>query len=169
MDPVAPYVEATASQSMDDFVKQHDGFFLLKRPAARPSTVKSKGPIAFVTSFSRLDADPFATEWRITPIRMRPENPYPDRITIGRAPNCDVVLRVHFVSKTHAILLRQPDGSFLLQDSHATASTFLNGRRVLPSEAPREVAIGDEIALGALCFEFVDGARLYKILRREYV
>src|SRR5689334_23533278 len=52
-------------------------------------------------------------------------NPFPDRLTIGRATNCDVVIRFAFVSKVHAHLFVQGD-KLTLRDNKASNGTFHN-------------------------------------------
>ena len=97
-------------------------------------------------------------------MKKREGSPYPDRISIGRAPNCDIVLRVHVISKVHAHILHGPDGSFQLRDNHAANSTYLNGR-VLTAGSCYPLTLGDEVTFGPMAFEFVDAELLYDILR----
>ena len=44
------------------------------------------------------------SELRVIPLVKAPGNPYSDRISVGRARNCDVVLRNPSVSKLHALI-----------------------------------------------------------------
>ena len=167
MEVVDRYVKLAGETTPEVFESIEPGCFLLKRPSQRRPSTPGQRDIAFVTAFSALDADPYAQEWRIAPIRKRPENPYPDRISVGRATNCDVVLRVHFISKVHAHILREPDGTYSLRDNQAVAPTACNGRK-LAAGSKQPLAVGDQIALGALEFEFVDSKRLHSVLRSEY-
>jgi pSer/pThr/pTyr-binding forkhead associated (FHA) protein len=122
--------------------------------------------IAFETQHTRLEVDPYAAEWRVAPVRKREGNPYPDRFSIGRATNCDVVIRLPSVSKVHAHILVDGPQSYALRDNQASNSTFVNGRK-LEAKGTAKLKIGDEIAFGSLELEFVDAARFYEILRTE--
>ncbi len=75
-----------------------------------------------------------------------------DRVVLGRAADCDLVIADPRVSRHHAELRRQDDG-FLLVDLGSTNGTFLNGQRIgqaLPLRA------GDVIELGAARFIYHD-------------
>src|ERR1700751_1190046 len=68
--------------------------------------------------FNTLVAAPFKGKRRSSPSRTMevrsivktPGNPYPDRISIGRARNCDVAIRDPSVSKLHAHFRKRDDG-----------------------------------------------------------
>jgi pSer/pThr/pTyr-binding forkhead associated (FHA) protein/predicted nucleic acid-binding Zn-ribbon protein len=53
-----------------------------------------------------------------------------ERITLGRADDNDIVVDDERISKRHAELVRNADGSVQVFDSDSTAGTFLNGERV---------------------------------------
>lgn len=53
-------------------------------------------------------------------------------IRIGRVPDNDLVLTDLNVSRHHAELRRNPDGSFELADLGSHGGTFVNGQRNLP-------------------------------------
>ncbi len=71
-------------------------------------------------------------------------------LTIGRAPDNDLVLDFPQVSRHHCRIVRQDDGTHIL-DLNSTNGTFVNGHRVKQAR----LAVGDVINLGsyALCFE----------------
>ena len=52
-----------------------------------------------------------------------------EKITIGRSPECTICYRKDIVSSMHASILRQPNGSYVIQDEGSTNGTFVNGRR----------------------------------------
>jgi phosphoserine phosphatase RsbU/P len=71
---------------------------------------------------------------------------------IGRSPDQDLVLKEAFVSRRHAVILRQ-NGNFELIDQNSSHGTFLNGERVQRAELKG----GDSIQFGSLnaaCFRF---------------
>jgi FHA domain len=76
-------------------------------------------------------------------------------ISIGSAPDNDLVIAETSVSRHHARLYRRL-GKFRITDLDSTNGTFLNGRR-LRGTAP--IRPGDEVRFGAARFAFVVGAR----------
>jgi hypothetical protein len=168
MDEPRSYLALARATTVDEFVAQSNALFLVKRPRKRG--IISSGPVAisFETQHTKLEIDPYAAEWRIVQVKKREGNPYPDRFSIGRAPNCDIVIRLPSVSKVHAHIQVNGAGSFSLRDNEASNFTFVNGRK-LEAKASAPLCIGDEIAFGSLELQFVDAAQLYQILRSEVV
>ena len=160
------YRELAARQTAEQFAADAPDRFLLKRPRATPTVSAPPANISFKTTFARSQVDPFANEWVLLPVEKRAGNPYPDRLSIGRATNCDIVLRVPFVSKVQAHLLKQADGSFAVQDNQAANPTHLNWRPLSPHE-PHPIALGDVISFGPMDFELIDPSRLHALLRGE--
>ena len=72
-----------------------------------------------------------------------------DPVTIGRMPECDIVLADHNVSRRHAEVRRQ-DGGFVVVDLGSTNGTKVNGAGV----RERRLADGDEITVGASTLRF---------------
>jgi hypothetical protein len=166
MEPLDRYLTLVKHMTPIAFAKQESGVYLLKRPTKSKESAELPAQISFVTVHATLEVDPFAAQWRIVPIRKREGNPYADRISVGRASNCDVVLRVPFVSKVQAHILRETDGTFSLRAQNTANATFLNNRSIEAS-ATCPLTVGDEIAFGPMRFEFVDAPRLYKVLVSE--
>jgi DNA-binding response OmpR family regulator len=77
-----------------------------------------------------------------------------DRLTIGRGPDCDIILPDRVVSRRHACIERR-NGDYFIIDDHSKNGTFVNGEPV--TDAPRQLIDGDEIQI-ALRFRltFVD-------------
>ncbi|HET9953752.1 MAG TPA: FHA domain-containing protein [Polyangiaceae bacterium] len=162
---VDEYLEQASSLSKEEFVSRRPGFFLLKRPKKNVSLQPGPPSFGFATVTVKTDFDPFAGEWRIAPVVKRPDNPFPERISVGRATNCDIVLRLPFISKVHAHILLEPGNKFSLRDNQPSNPTFLNHRKLEPGST-RSLSVGDMVGFGSLDFEFVDSARLYDVLRR---
>jgi hypothetical protein len=76
------------------------------------------------------------------------------RFTIGRDPNCDLVIPDISVSRWHAGLARSA-GGWLLTDLGSTNGTRLNGWRVRDAVPVR---CGDRVSFGAVTFELRDRA-----------
>jgi hypothetical protein len=77
------------------------------------------------------------------------------RFTIGRDPECDLVLADLSVSRQHAGLHRGVRG-WLLTDLGSTNGTRLNGWRV---REPVPVSAGDRVSFGAVTFELRPGRK----------
>lgn len=72
--------------------------------------------------------------------------------TIGRLPDCDVVLKDKGASRQHA-QVRQKDGIYTLTDLGSTNGTQLNGQTI----QSRELRDGDRITIGATNLDFRSG------------
>lgn len=75
-----------------------------------------------------------------------------DVVTIGRLPDCEVVLKDRGASRRHA-QVRVKDGGFVLTDLGSTNGTRLNGEVV----QSRPLADGDRITIGTTIIEFRSG------------
>ncbi len=76
-----------------------------------------------------------------------------DVTTIGRFPECDVVIADKGASRRHAQIKQGRDG-FTLTDLGSTNGTRLNGQTI----QSRELADGDRITIGSTSIEFRQGA-----------
>lgn len=75
-----------------------------------------------------------------------------DSAAIGRSPDQDLVLKEAFVSRRHALILRQ-NGGFELVDQNSSHGTYLNGQRIQRAQ----LKSGDSVQFGSLnaaCFRF---------------
>jgi len=66
-----------------------------------------------------------------------------ERLVLGRAPSCDVVLTGRHVSRAHAALVRRPDG-WWVEDLGSRNGTFCGGERL----SQRRLVNGDVLLLG---------------------
>ena len=73
-------------------------------------------------------------------------------LTIGRLPDCQVILTDKGVSRRHAQLKRQ-EGSWTITDLGSTNGTQLNGQTI----QSRELGDGDRITIGTTVIEFREG------------
>jgi len=78
--------------------------------------------------------------------------------TIGRSPQCSLVLTDSLVSSIHASLRFTPAG-WELKDLGSTNGSFVNGARISPA-APRLLRKGDKVAFGSIerCYELLECA-----------
>jgi pSer/pThr/pTyr-binding forkhead associated (FHA) protein len=152
--------DLAAKLSSDEFVARFPHLFLLYY-----ETVDALGASSFATQVvSRDQAKKKPTsELRVMPLVKAPGNPYSDRISVGRARNCDVVLRNPSVSKLHAHLRREPNGSWVLIDVNSHNGTAIDGVRVSPSQ-PVPMRIGEQVTFGGMVVRIVDAGQLYLVL-----
>lgn len=183
-------LKATARRlGRDGFIKRFPSGFLLRRPqVTEGESNRSKNPfddedddddavqhtqrIGFRTSLVTHEAlaldlldDAGAIEadrWVIVPLEKRAGNPYPERLSIGRATNCDVVLRWPTVSKLHAHLHMAHGALSRVTDCQSANGTFLNGKPV--GAAGSAARLGDKLRLGTLECELVNAGAVYVIL-----
>lgn len=163
MDDVTEYLRKARGVTQATFQQLHPHHFLYKH--AKESRVErtSEPDIDYATRAIDLNFDPMPGMTQLVPVKKNPENPFPDRLTIGRATNCDVVIRFAFISKVHAHLFVQGD-KLTLRDNKAANGTFHNRKRLDPGSS-RSVKLGDLLGFGALELELMDSGRLYQLLR----
>jgi pSer/pThr/pTyr-binding forkhead associated (FHA) protein len=99
----------------------------------------------------------------VVEVKKRPGNPYSDRISLGRARNCDVVLRDPSISKLHAHF-RSRDGQWELVDLESQNGTCKNGTP-LASHTPELVVVGDLLLFGQVQAKLVDAGLLHDFLK----
>jgi hypothetical protein len=85
-----------------------------------------------------------------TPLAFKPGG---RRLNVGRASDSDLYLNHPSVSKIHAALLMNREGTLLVSDTGSTNGTFINGRRIAYGEA-RHVEDGDVIGFGEVEVRF---------------
>jgi hypothetical protein len=100
---------------------------------------------------------------QIFPIVKAPRNPFPERISVGRALNCDIVLREASVSKLHAHFQKVMADEALVTDVKSANGTRVNGKRIGAGMAIRVVS-GDLLQLGGVVVQFVSSKALYDVL-----
>ena len=69
------------------------------------------------------------------------------RVNVGRASDSDLCLNHGSVSKIHAALVMNREGTLLVSDTGSTNGTFINGRRLAYGEA-RQIEAGDVVSFG---------------------
>lgn len=103
---------------------------------------------------------------RVLPLVKAPGNPYSDRISIGRARNCDVVIRDPSVSKLHAHIRREPNGTWVVIDLDSHNGTAVSSVPILPSRA-EPLRPGEFITFGGVTARVVDAGQLYTMLMQQ--
>jgi hypothetical protein len=160
--PMVSLIELARERSRAEFVLVVPRHFLLLDAALRDPAL-----VAFVTRIARLSSRPSAVsdtqQPRIVAVAKAPGHPYPDRIGVGRARNCDIVLRDPSVSKLHAQFC-VAGAALALVDIGSHNGTRINGRRLL-RDRPTPLVPGDHVAFGDVATRLLDAALLYDLLR----
>jgi hypothetical protein len=100
---------------------------------------------------------------RVYAVQKSPGRPFPERVSVGRAPNCDIVLREASVSKLHAHFLHVTETGADVADAKSSNGTRVNGVLVAAGEK-RKVDVGDKLTFGAVTLEWIDAEALYDLL-----
>ena len=79
-------------------------------------------------------------------------------ITVGRAPDNDVVVPDSSISRFHAYVKEGANRQWLIQDAGSTNGTTVNGHSVprQGSGSPIELSSGDDVRLGQVELTFLD-------------
>jgi len=96
----------------------------------------------------------------IIPLKKAPGNPFPDRISVGRAPNCDIVFRDPSVSKLHGHFRDVTADSAVFTDAKSANGTRLNSATVVSGEAI-EVKSFSYLTLGRVRVQLLSSADVY--------
>ena len=87
---------------------------------------------------------------RETPLTFTPGG---RRMSVGRGTDNDLYLNDRSVSKIHASLVMNREGTLLVADTGSTNGTFINGRRIGYGEA-RQIEDGDVVGFGDIEVRF---------------
>jgi hypothetical protein len=155
--PVERWLSESRGLSKDEFVRRHPHHFLVL-------LVVESDAHAFKTELavSSSESGPAMT---VVELKKAPESPYADRVSIGRARNCDAVIRHQSVSKLHAHLRSADDGTPTLTDLGSRVGTFVEGKRLV-RDTPVPVRPGAHVRFGNVAGNLFDAAGLWAALGR---
>ena len=169
---LATFAQLAATLSREPFLARVSGIFLAV--ASTPGELT----LGFRTEYARPAVQPQrGTLAAVYPVVKAKGNPYPERISLGRAPNCDIVLRVASVSKLHAhflvktALVKPGTGkggwrgsAHDLVDLGSHNGSRVNGASLTPQQAV-PVGVGDLLQFGEVTAELIDAETLYAVLK----
>ena len=164
---LATFAQLAATLSREQFLARVSGLFLAV--ASTPGALT----LGFRTEYARPAVQPQrGTLTAVYPVVKAKGNPYPERISLGRAPNCDIVLRVASVSKLHAHFLVKPGtakggsrgSAHDLVDLGSHNGSRVNGASLTPQQAV-PVGVGDLLQFGEVTAELIDAETLYAVLK----
>ncbi len=149
-------------------MNRFDHLFLVKRPSQSASP--SSPIIEFRTTIistraqgSKVEGNEFASSWVVEPIRKKPGRPFPERVSVGRASNCDIAIRATYISKLHAYFLLESGQPLRLVDNKSANGTWVDSRR-LEDPTPMRVGPGSRVCFGALTLTLFDARQFYELL-----
>ncbi|WP_437502733.1 FHA domain-containing protein [Sorangium sp. So ce1099] len=102
------------------------------------------------------------------PIEKSSRNPYKDRISVGRARNCDIVIRHPSISKLHAHIRVHEGKSYTIVDLGSHNGTSIDARHLAPNVAER-LCVDSVVVLGTVVLRVLDAERLHEELMRRLV
>jgi hypothetical protein len=96
----------------------------------------------------------------VIPLQKAAANPFPERISVGRAPNCDIVFRDPSVSKLHGHFRGVTAESAVYTDSKSANGTRLNGAAMVAGAAI-EVKSFSYLIFGRIRVQLLASADVY--------
>jgi hypothetical protein len=161
---IARIHELARTLPREAFAQKHTSLFLV---------VIDRGDDEAPISFETIDAQSAprsvpraASGVEVHEIAKAKGNPYKDNISVGRAPNCDVVLRYGSISKLHGYFQVLPDGKLEFTDVDSQVGTRLNGRPLTPNKAER-VSVGSALLLGRITARITDARTVWDLLKAQ--
>lgn len=149
-----------------DFIALHPYAFLVSATAA---TASQQMPIVKPTEFRTLTHKEHAASNAeaeeleaalILPLRKGERRPFPERISVGRAVNCDVVIRDASVSKLHGHFRDVGEESAFFTDGKSSNGTRLDGSLIQPGVAT-EIRRHSLLSFGRVQLMFMSPGDVY--------
>lgn len=113
-----------------------------------------------------LTLSPEIAKYEVFPVEKTPGNPWPERISVGRARNSDIVLPHSSVSKLHAHFVYNPEGKLTLVDAGSRNGTLVDKNRLVAG-TPEPVEAGARITFGAITLNYLTPEELFELLERH--
>ena len=156
--------ELAGALPRDAFIRAFPGLFLVVTDAG-----DDEPPSSFETvdasSVPRLSGIVQRT-MEVHPVVKGKANPYADRISVGRAPNCDVCLRYASISKLHAYFRQLPGGGLELVDVGSQVGTRAQGKPLVANK-PVPVGAGAVIVLGRVATRLADAGAVWNMFKTQ--
>lgn len=110
--------------------------------------------------YSTSPAPGLPDEERIFPLIKAPRNPFLDRVSVGRAPNCDVIIQDPSVSKLHGYFCDITLEAAVFTDAKSANGTRVNGI-IVPPGTSIAVQNGTHIIFGRIQCVFLAPGDVY--------
>jgi hypothetical protein len=159
MHPYAFLVSAPRGRGTGDFSPLSKQIEF--RTVTHDKGVSSKGVSSVTPSPATISVAPYGSDERVVLALIKAAtNPFPERISIGRAPNCDLVIRDPSVSKLHGHFREIRRDSAVFTDAKSSNGTRIDGTNVEPGE-PVEIGRQSLVVLGRVRLMLLSPADVY--------
>jgi hypothetical protein len=151
-ETVIAQMEQKVTRDLAGYAREHareEGYVLVGRVVVTFEVDDKLGAGEFLVTSAMVEGEGGPPGTLVTPDGERIQIPV-EPITIGRSPDCDIVLPNEEVSRQHAEVRREDEG-FVLVDLESLNGTKVNGAGV---KAPRELHHGDTITIGSSDIRF---------------
>jgi len=155
------YVRDSRDMPQPEFERAHPASVLLVDKSEFDSAT---GNVSFETVAISSREDDGSPGCLVFPIAKNRSNPWPERISLGRARNCDVVMRHASVSKLHAHFFVE-GSNLVLADAKSTNGSTVNDRLLEPGERV-SLSCGDLLRLGMIEATFYSPAGLFRFIQK---
>jgi pSer/pThr/pTyr-binding forkhead associated (FHA) protein len=155
------YLRDSLEMTEADFGRAHPAPVLL---LDRSDLDNEPGKVSFETVAITPRDDEGRRGYLVFEITKNRNNPWPDRISLGRARNCDIVVRHASVSKLHAHFFLG-ESKLVFADAKSTNGCKVNNRTVDPGERVT-LSCGDLLGLGMIEATLYTPAGLFRFLRK---
>jgi hypothetical protein len=168
-----------AELSRVDFAFAHPYLFLVRTSGSRLAVAgfstdslqvnfhtviqPQRAPIARPSMDALATPDLPSDELLVFPLRKAPGNPFPERISLGRAPNCDVSIRDGSISKLHGHFRDVTADSAVFVDGKSANGTRVDGSLV-EAGTPCAITNQSRITFGRIRLDVLTAGQLYDIL-----
>jgi hypothetical protein len=169
---LASYLSTVAGMSLKEFEENHENGFFVERFQSlldkgvvfQFGTIKSDRR-EILDQFEKTNLQTDILETRAIEIRKKNSDTSSNIITIGRAPDNDIVIYDKMVSKFHASLyISSPKIGIYVVDIGSTNATYLNNQKLVPYKM-YVLSDGDEMIYGVKTrFLYLSAAALYRFL-----
>jgi hypothetical protein len=150
------------------FIARHFGLYMVITEGDAKVPITFHTAAVSVTDKQKLEAmmakPDKKPDYEVLAVAKAPGHPYPDRISVGRARNCDLVLRDPSVSKLHAHFRTRENGKFDLMDLDSQNGTCVNGIQLAPNK-PEPVWPGDTVSFGNVTAWLLDAGALFDLMK----
>lgn len=154
------YVRDAEGMNLGEFEETHPAAVLL---VDKSEFDAAAGNVSFETVAITARDDDGPQGYVVFPITKNVNNPWPERISLGRARNCDVVVRHASVSKLHAHFFLE-DSKLVLADAKSTNGCRINNRTLTPGERVA-LSCGDLLCLGMIEATLYTPAGLFRFIQ----
>lgn len=158
-----------ANTSRADFIALHPYAFLVSATGRAAGTVSLPAPPVRPTEFRTVTHREYnATKPEpsnpepplILPLRKGEGRPFPERISLGRATNCDLVIRDASVSKLHGHFRDVTQETAFFTDAKSSNGTRLDGTLIQAGVAT-EIRVNTLLSFGRVQLVFLSPGDVY--------